>query len=133
MLIYNLPYNITAGTVTQLASARPINATTGADNNGDGANNDRAVIDGRVVSKSSFRGTRTSDVSVFAETRLPLASHSLLLRVEAFNLFDHANVLGRNGVYGNTATPLPTFGQATPGLASIDPAHMVQFQVRYLF
>ena len=38
---YKLPYNFTAGTVTQLASARLFNATTGIDNNGDGLNNDR--------------------------------------------------------------------------------------------
>ena len=54
---YQFPFNITAGTVTQLASARPFNATTGVDNNGDGANNDRPVINGKVISKSAFRGT----------------------------------------------------------------------------
>ena len=54
---YQLPYHLTAGTVTQLASARPFNAVTGVDNNGDGANNDRPVVDGKVMSKSAFRGT----------------------------------------------------------------------------
>src|SRR5207253_3665418 len=34
MLHYRFPHNITAGTLTQLASARPFNATTGIDNNG---------------------------------------------------------------------------------------------------
>src|SRR5262249_393741 len=38
---YRFPYSITAGTVTMLASSRPFNATTGVDNNGDGATNDR--------------------------------------------------------------------------------------------
>src|SRR5437870_11042046 len=57
---YNFPRNITAGTLTQLASARPFNATTGVDNNGDGANNDRPVIDGTVIGKSAFRGTPTA-------------------------------------------------------------------------
>ena len=55
-------YNITVGTVTQLASARPFNSTTGVDNNGDGATNDRPVIDGKVIGKSAFRGTGTQDV-----------------------------------------------------------------------
>ena len=54
---YQLPFNITAGTLTQFASARPFNATTGMDNNGDGANNDRPVINGAVIGKSAFRGT----------------------------------------------------------------------------
>src|SRR5262249_7644943 len=70
MFSYELPFNITAGTLTQLASSRPFNATTGVDNNGDGANNDRPVIDGKVISKSAFRGTPTSDVSLFIEGRV---------------------------------------------------------------
>ena len=73
---YQLPLNITAGTVTQLASARPFNAVTGIDNNGDGANNDRPVVDGKVIAKSAFRGTGTQDVSVFFEGRIkPAGQH----------------------------------------------------------
>src|SRR5262249_39977724 len=40
---YRFPFDITAGTLTMLASSRPFSATTGVDNNGDGANNDRPV------------------------------------------------------------------------------------------
>jgi carboxypeptidase family protein len=140
---YLFPYNITAGTVTQLASARPFNATTGIDNNGDGANNDRPVIAGAVVDKSTFRGTATQDVSIFAEERIKLGSRSLLLRLEGFNLFNHGNMLGRaQTIYGDTGTPNPTFGQivavgaasnALPALANIDPPRMFQLQVRYQF
>jgi hypothetical protein len=141
---YNLPWNITAGTVTQLASARPFNATTGVDNNGDGANNDRPVVDGKVMSKSAFRGTGTQDISVFAEGRLKVQGKTLMLRVEAFNLTNHGNILGRaQTTYGNTATVNNTFGQvvsvaanqtnALPSLANIDPARMVQVQFRFLF
>jgi hypothetical protein len=133
---YNLPYRITAGTVTELASARPFNATTGIDNNGDGANNDRPVIDGRVASKSAFRGTGTEDVSVFLEERLEHAGRTVLFRLEGFNLFNHGNILGRaQTTYGDTGTPNPTFGQvvsvgtasnALPSLANIDPPRMFQ-------
>ena len=140
---YNLPYNITAGTVTQLASGRPFNATTGIDNNGDAANNDRPVIDGKVVSKSAFRGTGTQDVSVFIEGRVKPAGRTLLLRLEGFNLFNHANILGRaQTTYGDTGSVNPTFGQvvaagaaanAIPSLANIDPPRMFQFQVRLEF
>jgi hypothetical protein len=132
-LSYRFPYNITAGTVTQLASARPINPTTGVDNNGDRANNDRPVIDGVVIGKSSFRGTPQSDVSLFAEERVPVGGRHLLLRVEVFNVFNHANVLGRNGTYGDTGTALSIFGVANAGLANIDSPRMVQFQLRYQF
>jgi hypothetical protein len=48
---YRFPYQITAGTVTMLASSRPFSATTGVDNNGDGAANDRPVVNGVVIPK----------------------------------------------------------------------------------
>jgi hypothetical protein len=142
--MYRLPYNITAGTVTQLASARPFNATTGVDNNGDGANNDRPVIDGKVINKSAFRGTPTSDVGLFIESRIkPSDRTTILLRLEGFNLLNHGNFLGRGQtIYGDTGTPSSTFGQfvaagtatnAIPAFANIDPPRMFQLQVRFLF
>ena len=130
---YKLPYGLGAGVVEQLASARPFNAVTGVDNNGDGLDNDRPVIDGQVVGRDAFRGTPTYDTDLFAEERLALGRRSVTLRLEVFNLFNNANVLGRNGTYGNGATPLSTFGQASPGLSSIDPARMVQAMVRFGF
>jgi hypothetical protein len=141
---YRLPRDLSVGTVTQLASARPFNAVTGVDNNGDGSNNDRPVIDGQVVSKSAFRGTAIQDVAAFIEGRIAIGGdRSLLLRLEAFNLFNHANILGRaQQTYGNTATPNPTFGQvvsagssaaALPNMANIDPPRMFQIQARFLF
>ena len=144
MFNYRLPYNITAGTVTQLASARPFNATTGVDNNGDGANNDRPVIDGKVIGKSAFRGTATSDVGLFIESRLKRTERAtLLLRLEGSNLFNHGNYLGRaQTTYGDTGVPNATFGQlaavgtatnAIPAFANIDPPRMFQLQVRFIF
>jgi hypothetical protein len=79
-----------------LASARNFTATTGVDNNGDGLNNDRPVINGSVISKSAFRGTPTSDVATFIEGRIKTSERtSILLRLEGFNLFNHGNFLGR--------------------------------------
>jgi hypothetical protein len=141
---YRFPYNITAGTLTQLASSRPFNATTGVDNNGDGANNDRPVIDGKVISKSAFRGTPTSDVALFIERRVKTSERtSILLRLEGFNIFNHGNYLGRGQTtYGDAVTPNPTFGQlvavgtatnAIPAFANIDPPRMFQLQVRFIF
>jgi Carboxypeptidase regulatory-like domain len=138
-LTYALPLNITVGTLTQYASARPFSATTGVDNNGDGANNDRPVIDGKVIGKSAFRGTATSDVGAFIEGRVG----PVLLRVEGFNLLNHGNYLGRaQTVYGDTGTPSPTFGQLVsagtaatvlPAFANVDPPRMYQIQLRYIF
>src|SRR6185295_6675161 len=130
---YRLPYNFTAGTLTQLASARPFNATTGVDNNGDGINNDRPVIAGEIIRKSAFRGTPTSDVAIFVENRIRLSEGtSLQLRLEGFNIFNHGNFLGRGvTTWGNDAAAAPTFGQfvgavgrapnAIPAFANIDP------------
>lgn len=140
---YELPYNLVVGTITQLASARPFNATTGVDNNGDGSNNDRPVINGSVIGKSAFRGTGTQDVSVFVEGRLKSGGRAIVLRVEGFNLLNHGNILGRaQTIYGNTATVNPTFGQlvsagtasnAIPSLANIDPPRTLQVLLRFQF
>ncbi|MCU1246299.1 MAG: hypothetical protein JWN02_2209, partial [Acidobacteria bacterium] len=142
-LSYELPFNITAGTVSQFASARPFNATTGIDNNGDGANNDRPVVNGQVMKKSAFRGTPTSDIGLFLEGRIRQAGGTILVRVEGFNVLNHGNYLGRGQtVYGDAGTPNPTFGQlvavgsatnAIPAFANVDPPRMFQLQVRYIF
>jgi hypothetical protein len=140
---YNFPKGITFGTLTQLASARPFNATTGVDNNGDGANNDRPVINGAVVPKSYFRGTATSDFGLFLESRIkPTERTAILLRIEGFNLLNHGNFLGRGQTtYGDTGTPNPTFGQLAPvsgstvlpAFANADSPSMFQLQVRFNF
>ncbi len=142
---YRFPLNFTAGTLTQLASARPFNATTGVDNNGDNINNDRPVINGAIIRKSAFRGSGTQDVSIFVENRIRLSEHkTILLRLEGFNMLNHGNYLGRSlTVYGNTDTPNPAFGQfaplnlagtnATPAFANIDPPRMFQLQARFVF
>jgi len=142
--LYHFPLGLTAGTVTQIASARPFNATTGIDNNGDGINNDRPVVNGQVLGRSTFRGTGTSDVSIYAEEKIKVNDRaSVLLRIEGFNLFNHGNYLGRGQtVYGDTGTPNPTFGQlasvgtaanAVPAFANVDPPRMFQLQLRFIF
>jgi hypothetical protein len=142
--LYHFPYNFTAGTVSMFASARPFNATTGVDNNGDGATNDRPVVNGVVLPKSAFRGTSTQDVSIFVENRIRLSERTaLLLRLEGFNVLNHGNYLGRGQtIYGDAATPNPTFGQlvavgtatnALPAFANVDPPRMFQLQARFIF
>ena len=143
-LSYRLPYHVTVGTLTQLASPRPFNATTGVDNNGDGANNDRPVVGGGVLEKSAFRGTGTQDVAAFIEGRIKASkTATVLLRVEGFNLLNHGNYLGRGQtVYGNAEAPNNTFGQlvaagtaatALPAFANVDPPRMFQLQARVIF
>ena len=144
---YDFPWNFKAGTVSMFATARPFNSTTGVDNNGDGATNDRPVINGVVIPKSAFRGTGTQDVSFFVSNRIRITERvGLLLRLEGFNLFNHGNYLGRGvTVYGNGATANPDFGwftnqfttsaqtNALPAFANIDPPRMFQLQARITF
>src|SRR5262249_38747254 len=139
------PYNFTAGTLTQLASARPFNATTGVDNNGDGANNDRPVINGKVIGKSTFRGSPTSEVAIFIENGLKLSERmSVLLRLEGLNIYKPGNLLCRgNKTSADAAPPAPPSGQpaagggpaanAIPGFANIAPPRMFQLQARFTF
>lgn len=142
---YRFPFDITAGTASMFASARPFSATTGQDNNGDGTNNDRPMIDGVVIPKSAFRGTATSDVAAFVEKRFRFSeSKAILIRLEGFNLFNHGNFLGRGvTVFGPGQTPAATFGQfvgavgtqpnAIPAFANIDPPRMLQVQAKFTF
>jgi len=99
-------------------------------------------LNGTIVGKSALRGTATSEVSMFVEGRVRISRQTLLLRLEGFNLFNNANILGRaQTTYGDTGTPVPTFGQlvsvsgttAIPALANIDTPRMFQFQIRYQF
>ena len=142
---YRFPWDFTAGTVSMFASARPFNATTGRDDNGDGINNDRPIINGVILRKSAFRGTPTSDVAAFVEKRFRLSeSKAILLRLEGFNLFNHGNFLGRGvTTFGTGQSPAPTFGQfaagvgtsanAIPAFANIDPPRMFQVQAKFVF
>jgi hypothetical protein len=142
---YRFPFQFTAGALAMLGSSRPFNATTGVDNNGDGANNDRPVINGVVISKSAFQGTSLADVSFFVEKRLLKSeTRNIILRLEGFNIFNHANMLGRGvTTYGDATTPATTFGQfvggvgtaanAIPAFANIDPPRMFQVQARFVF
>ncbi|MBV9216467.1 MAG: carboxypeptidase regulatory-like domain-containing protein [Acidobacteria bacterium] len=143
---YRFPFDITAGTLMQFASPRPFNATTGVDNNGDGINNDRPVINGVVIGKSAFLGTPTREVSAFLEKDIRFNERlSLRLRGEGFNLFNHANMLARGvTVYGNVNNVANTdFGLfvggtgsnqlAIPAFANIDPPRMFQLQARFIF
>jgi hypothetical protein len=83
-------------------------------------------------------------VGLFIEGRVKKSERTaILLRLEGFNLFNHGNYLGRGQtIYGDTATPNPTFGQlaavgtatnAIPAFANVDPPRMFQLQVRFVF
>jgi hypothetical protein len=80
-------------------------------------------------------------VYIAAHAQIP--GRAIMIRLEGFNLFNHANMLGRAQTsYGDAAAPNSTFGQliavgsasnALPALANIDPPRMVQLQIRFVF
>jgi len=128
-----LPLQIIGGGSFTYASGRPFNILTGVDNNGDGANSDRPVIDGSVVGRNAGSGTDTIDLSLFLSYEFPIGDTARLgLRAECLNVTNHANIYGRNGTWGNAATgvPLPSFGSALGGVANVEPARQFQFMVR---
>jgi outer membrane receptor protein involved in Fe transport len=121
-----VPLGVVVGGVATIASGRPFNITTGVDNNGDAANTDRPVIDGQVAGRNAGRGTSIFDLDLFVEKSFGRVA----LRAEGFNVTNHTNVVGRNGVWGNAAAPLATFGQPLGGINNVDPPREYQFSVR---
>ena len=123
------------GTAT-LASGLPYNYVTGATNSGNtGATTDRPVINGAVVGRNVGRGGAIYELNPFVSRGFPLIRDhvQLDLRVESFNLLNHANFVGYSGTYGNGATPLQGFGLPLQGVTNQLPARSFQFSGRVSF
>lgn len=128
------PWALQIGGVETLASGLPYNIVTGANNSGDGQTADRPVINGAVIGRNTARGTPFYQTDLFVQRAMMLAERLRLnLRLESFNLFNHANVVGFNGVWGNGATPAPGFGQPLSGITNVLPPREIQFLARLSF
>ena len=139
---YVAPFKITLGGIATLASGLPYNLTTGANNFGDpGSTADRPLINGAIVGRNTGRGSPIYEISPMIERPFRLSSErvQLTLRAEAFNVFDHPNFVGFNGVYGNRNTPplgangQSAIGQPLIGITNQLPARSLQFQARLNF
>lgn len=107
------------GWVYSYGSALPFNIVTGADNNNDTTVNDRPAGVGRNAGRmpcfadiADTCGTASLDVRLSR----PIAfggARRLDLMLEAFNVFNRANVVNVNNTIGNGATPSATFRQVT--------------------
>jgi hypothetical protein len=131
---WSLPRNWSLGPAIFLAASRPFNALTGVDNNSDGNVSDRPVVNGGLYGRNVGQGTPFYDVQIFVQKDFVFSErYRLSLRAEAFNLFNHANIVGRNGTWGNGNQPLPTYGQPLGGISNVDPGRQFQFFGRFSF
>jgi hypothetical protein len=133
---YAAPLKIHLGGVASLASGLPYNLTTGVTNSGDtGATTDRPVIHGVVVGRDTGRGHSLYEIEPFVSRSFALLHNKLHLegRAEAFNVLNHANHVGYNGVYGNLATPSTTLGAPLLGITNQLPARSLQFSGKVTF
>jgi hypothetical protein len=134
--VYTAPFKIVIGGVATLASGLPYNITTGVNNSGDtGATTDRPVINGVVIGRNTGRGTAIYDLAPFIDRQFALWHEGvkLDLRLEAFNVLNHANFVGFSGTYGNGATAGAGFGAPLAGITNQLPARSLQFVVKVSF
>lgn len=122
---------VEASTVATLASALPINATTGVDNNGDTTLVDRPAGFGR----NAFWGTpqRSLDVSVLKRISLGGERVTVEVRADAYNVTNHSNFHQFNRVWGNGAAPVATFARPLGGVANADPGRQFTAGARLVF
>lgn len=106
------------GWVYGYASALPFNIVTGSDNNGDTTINDRPPGVGRNAGRmpcfddlNATCGTASFDVRLSRAIRV--GGGRVDVMIEAFNLFNRANVVNVNNTIGNGPTQLPTYKQVT--------------------
>jgi hypothetical protein len=101
-------HGVELGYVWSYASGAPFTVLAGADLNNDTNTNDRPAGVGRnserLPSTSSFDLRLSRAFSTSGGRRLEAM-------IEAFNLFNHVNVLNVNSTFGTGSTPLATFNQ----------------------
>lgn len=114
------------GYVVSFATGVPFNVVAGSDLNNDSTNNDRPL----GVGRNSGRQPRTVSVDLRLSRTFALnRRHRLETMLEAFNVFNHVNILGVNNTFGTGVTASPSFRQ--PTLAG-DPRQL-QLGVRWNF
>ena len=103
----HLPWAFEVSTLSQFESARPYTLATGTDINGDGAANDRAVINGQQTTLDQFRGMPFAQVDLRVSRNFRFGER-LAVRpfAEMFNLFNRQNA-GNNYIGDVGALPVP--------------------------
>jgi hypothetical protein len=92
------------------------------------------VINGAVIGRDAGSVPATYDMSFALQKSIRMTERaSLILRAESYNTTNHLNLYSLNGVYGNGATPVPTFGLPVGGLANVGAPREMQFLARIVF
>jgi hypothetical protein len=88
-----------------------------------------------VIGRNAGRGNDLYQLTLFLERDFAVGFGTFGLRAEVYNVTDHENVVGYNGVYGNdpSGTPLSTFGQPLGGISNVDPGRQWQLEARLRF
>jgi hypothetical protein len=116
-----LPWQLSTGGILFAYSGRPYTAQLGYDYNGDGVISDRPP----GVGKNTLTGTWFRQLDLFINKAIPLRAHTqVLLRLEAFNVFDTLNKTSFGNIVGTT-----TYGIATSAYG----ARSVQLAARFTF
>jgi hypothetical protein len=127
---YSFPLGIDVASSMRFTSGRPFTARAGTtDLNGDGQTNDRPIVDGVMFRRNSFRNAGFNEVNLRVQKNFILTRGTVSVSVEAFNLFNFANVtLGAaQMVYG----PGAIAQTAATGQTAVAPAPIPATFMRY--
>ena len=103
----HLPGGFELSTLSQFESARPYTLATGTDINGDGAANDRAVVNGVQTTLDQFRGAPFAQVDLRVSRNFKLGERAGVRPfIEFFNLLNRQNP-GNNYIADIGALPVP--------------------------
>ncbi len=131
---YQFPYGFTLGGYAFLGSGYPFNALTGVDNNGDGNNSDRPVVNGGVVPRNWAQAPPIYNLAASLQKNFKIKERlGLNLRAEVYNFLNTSIYYSLNGTYGNGANPAATFGAPVGGIANVGSPRQMQFLAQFTF
>ncbi len=131
---YQFPYGFTLGGYAFLGSGYPYNALTGVDNNGDGNNSDRPVVNGGVVPRNWAQAPPIYNLAASLQKNFQIKERlGLNLRAEVYNFLNTRIYYSLNGTYGNGALPAATFGIPVGGIANVGSPRQMQFLAQFTF
>ena len=128
ILIGKILGHIEIAPILTLSSGRPVNPLTGVDEERSGAF--PLVSRPLGFARNSLHTSQFVIFDVRALKFFPMGEHGRLdLVVEAFNLFNHPNVLSLNQFFGSGLSPLPAFGAPT----SFAAPRQIRFSIDFEF